>query len=287
MNFDPQRLKNVQSFQILIKQIVSEVLGGRHNSSLLGANIEFAQYREYQAGDDIRSLDWKLAARSNRYYIKQSEETKQHHFHFILDASASMNYEEDGIKKLDCANMLIGALAYIAEKQGDTYSLLSLNDVQQVFLAKKNRRNKLSLLLHQLITTKAEGKFPTSIQHQLNSSEEKRTIIFISDLLEHNTEIVSYLKTLRNKNTEFWVLFLQSDKERTLDFEEGLIEFEDLETNQKVKVNPKQAQEAYQANLQAVLDQFKKEIMFPLCSFHRINFVKSMGSLLRQLLNKK
>src|SRR5205085_10564008 len=105
-------------------------MSGSNRSQSIGIGYEFSQYRSYEPGDDLRLLDWKMYARSERYYIKQSEVETNITVKFILDASKSMGYKEDGLSKLAYGKVMTAALGYLARKQSDTYGLYTINNKQ-------------------------------------------------------------------------------------------------------------------------------------------------------------
>src|ERR1044071_4580970 len=121
----PELLNTVNGLELVARIIVEGFMSGSNRSQSIGIGYEFSQYRSYEPGDDLRLLDWKMYARSERYYIKQSEVETNITVKFILDASKSMEYREGGLNKLLFAKVMAAALAYLARKQSDTYGLLT------------------------------------------------------------------------------------------------------------------------------------------------------------------
>src|SRR3954467_11664970 len=124
----PETLNTVNGLELVARIIVEGFMSGSNKSQSVGAGQEFSQYRSYQPGDDLRQLDWKMFARSERYYIKQAEIETNITVKFMLDASQSMAYTEEGISKLQYAKIMTAALAYLARKQSDTFGLYAVND---------------------------------------------------------------------------------------------------------------------------------------------------------------
>src|SRR6185295_1765933 len=112
----PEVLNTVNGLELVARIIVEGFMSGSNKSQSMGAGQEFSQYRSYEPGDDLRQLDWKMYARSERYFIKQAEIETNITVKFMLDASNSMSYQEDDISKLQYAKVLIAALAFLARK---------------------------------------------------------------------------------------------------------------------------------------------------------------------------
>ena len=168
----------VRNLQLLAKAVVKSYKNGHQHSKMLGKGMEFSQYRSYQAGDDLRLLDWKLAARSQRFYVKQTETTKNMRVRFVLDASNSMNYAENEVSKFSYARFLIAILAYLAHQQGDEISILAYNseNFSQVFL--KNQQQHLEKLFHFLEKIEAKGSWKNDekLKYFFSQKTEKKQI---------------------------------------------------------------------------------------------------------------
>jgi len=115
----PELIKTVSGLSLISRVLVDGYLSGLNHSRQVGSGMEFNQFRNYEPGDDLRLLDWKMLARSGRYYIKQSEVESNISIKFILDASRSMLHKEDELSKMDYARVLIASLGYLSQKQGD------------------------------------------------------------------------------------------------------------------------------------------------------------------------
>src|SRR6187455_3206719 len=124
----PEILNSINGLELIARVIVEGFMSGSNKSQSVGAGQEFSQYRSYQPGDDLRQLDWKMFARSERYYIKEAEIETNITVKFMLDASRSMAYAEQGLSKLQYAKVLTSALAYLARKQSDTFGLYTVNE---------------------------------------------------------------------------------------------------------------------------------------------------------------
>ena len=127
---DPKVLARIGNLELLAKTVVDGFINGLHRSPYFGASVDFAEHRGYMPGDDIRRVDWKLYARTDRYYLKEYEADTNTNFSVILDISRSMNFESKGIKKLDYGKYLCACLAYFAQKQRDRIGCITFdNDI--------------------------------------------------------------------------------------------------------------------------------------------------------------
>ena len=124
----PEVLNTVNGLELVARIIVEGFMSGSNKSQAIGYGQEFSQYRNYEPGDDLRQLDWKMYARSERYFIKQAEIETNITVKFIIDASNSMSYSEQQVSKLMYAKMISAALAYVARKQGDKFGLYTVNN---------------------------------------------------------------------------------------------------------------------------------------------------------------
>src|SRR5438874_2205124 len=120
---DPKILMSIKDLALAAKTTVDGFMAGIHNSNVKGVGMEFSQYRSYQAGDDLRRLDWKMFARSDRYYIRESEIETSISVRFLIDASASMNHTDEGFTKIEYARYLAASLAWLASMQSDSIGL--------------------------------------------------------------------------------------------------------------------------------------------------------------------
>ncbi|MDZ7648647.1 MAG: DUF58 domain-containing protein [Cytophagales bacterium] len=154
---NPSVLHTVSGLELVARIIVEGFMSGSNKSQSVGVGQEFSQYRNYQPGDDLRQLDWKMFARTERYYIKEAEIETNITVKFMLDASHSMAYTEDGVSKMQYAKVMIAALAYLARKQSDTFGLFAVNDQQIKSVLPRFEQQQFLRFLTELIHVKSEG----------------------------------------------------------------------------------------------------------------------------------
>jgi len=251
----PEVLSTVSGLELIAKIIVDGYLSGQNQSNRLGAGMEFSQYRSYQPGDDLRLLDWKMLARSGKYFIKEAEIETNISVRFILDLSASMLYEEENISKLDYAKVLVSSLGFLSQRQGDAISLFGLNNNEMVGLSSRMDKQHFHRFLNQLVDMKGGGTWPAERlkTESLHDRRHKEMIIFVTDLYENKRELLDFIGRLKTIRNEVMVLNVTGRKEVELDFN-GVVTFQDLETHAKIKVDATKARNSYK---QALNDRMK------------------------------
>jgi uncharacterized protein (DUF58 family) len=270
--------------ELIARVIVEGFMSGSNKSQSVGAGQEFSQYRSYQPGDDLRQLDWKMFARSERYYIKEAEIETNITVKFMLDASRSMAYEENGITKLQYAKVMMAALAYLARKQGDTFGLFTVNDHQIKSVLPRFEQQQFIRFLTELVRVKGEGKWEKSNSiEQLFDHHGKEMIVFITDLYDDGKDIQHFVSRLKTKRNEVIVFHLMGQYETQLDFE-GSFTFEDLETGIKTKVDTRTEQVGYKNRVQEWLDQSRAWMLERQINYGLVQMNEPVEEVLRNFL---
>lgn len=282
---DPKVLMAIKDLSLSAKRTVDGFQSGLHKSRVKGTGMEFSQYRSYQPGDDLRSLDWKLFARSDRYYIRESEVETSIAIRLLIDNSNSMNHEDHGFTKLEFAKYLAASLAYLAHKQGDAVGLCRFENNKLAVLPARRDLPHLQRLLHELENMHAGGAFTTQQAYQpfLLGNQKRELIIFVTDLYQQHDEIMKMLELLASLRHEVLVLHLMAENELTLDYE-GDNSFEDLETGQIVSVNPANARKTYQQNLDDYLKRMRTSLLDKSIYYRMVNTSEPVDTVLRDFL---
>ncbi len=280
----PEILNTVNGLELVARIVVEGFMSGSNKSQAIGVGQEFSQYKNYQAGDDLRQLDWKTFARTERYYIKQSEIETSITVKFIIDASLSMTYAEQNTSKLQYAKIMTAALAFLARKQSDTIGLAVVNEAMIQILQPRFEQPQFIRFLHQLINIKAAGKWNQSAQvDQLFDHHGKELIIFITDLYDENADVLEFIQRLKTSRNEVIVFHLIGAKERQLNYE-GSFTFEDIETKKRTKVNTQEQKEAYTAKMENWLSQSKTWMLEKQISYYATNMADPIETVLRNFL---
>ena len=261
---------------------------GANQSPKPGVGLEFNQYRSYQPGDDLRLVDWKMYARSDRYYVREADIETSITVRFILDASASMAHEDSGLTKFDYARFLVAALGYLAHTQGEAIGLEIVSDSAALHLPPKRDHQQLHRFLHDLERVHPQGVWPDwkKLEGIFTATQKREMIVFVSDLHEQRDEIfaaLSKLSALRNE-----VLFFHLLGRNEIDFNyEGFLTFEDLESGQTLQVDTARARTAYLDNMQQKLRCLKQALHDENISYTLFTLDQPLDFALRQYLTQR
>lgn len=285
---DPKILMAIKDLSLSAKMTIDGFMNGINKSTVKGAGLEFSQYRSYQPGDDLRSLDWKMFARSDRYYIRESEVETNISLRILIDASASMNHSDGDFSKIDYARYLTASLAYLASLQGDAVGLYVLKSEGIYAMAAKQDYQHLARLFYQLEQIKAEGHFTKPIHYtELFASTQKRELlIFVTDLYQTNDEIVKLLDTLGTLRHEIVVFHVLARNELELDFE-GYSTFEDLETGETIQIDQEKARQHYKSKLATYLAETRAKMLDRRIFYRTISTHEPLDEALRDFLKQR
>jgi uncharacterized protein (DUF58 family) len=280
----PSLLNSINGLELIARVIVEGFMSGSNKSQSVGAGQEFSQYRSYQPGDDLRQLDWKMFARSERYYIKEAEIETNITVKFMLDASRSMAYEEEGISKFQYAKVLMAALAFLARKQGDTFGLFVVNDQQIQSILPRFEQQQFIRFLTALVSAKSEGVWEKSkgIEH-LFDHHGKEMIIFITDLYDDGNDIQQFISRLKTKRNEVIVFHLMGSHETQFDFD-GSFTFEDLETGVRTKADSRVQQADYRERMQTWLTHSRSWMLEKQINYQLVQLNEPVEEVLRNFL---
>jgi len=284
----PEVLQSVEGLEFISRVIVDNYLSGINDSSQLGSGLEFSQYRSYEPGDDIRLLDWKMLARSDRYYIKQSEVESNIQVRFILDSTKSLLHQEDDLTKMDFVRLIVSALAYLSNKQGDFISIYALNEKQSQTLDPRNGKRHFLRFLNTLVNVKNQGRWKTKAQNiqGFNYQAGKELIVFFTDLYEEENELSDFIKSIKTSRNEVIVFQVVSKKERTLDYN-GAFTFEDLETKEKRVIETKSVKEAYLTAFENRIRNFEQQFLDMGISYEVYHTEEPVADVLTTFLKKR
>jgi uncharacterized protein (DUF58 family) len=284
----PELLFALRNLPLAARQAAEGFLAGAHASRRHGAGMEFSQYRPYQPGDDLRRLDWRLAARSDRYYLRESEVDTSLTVNLVLDASASMNHRDDNaLTKLDYARLLLAALAYLAQKQGDAVGLSTLSATGLQHLPARADTRQLPRLYHALEAVAATGTFPeAAVLAPLTARRQRALTVCVSDLYEETDELTRLLGRLRATSGDVLLLHLVASNELNFSYK-GPVTFRDLETGQTVQVDADQQRASYQTQLQAWLRDTAQRARRQGLDYHLVNIAEPLDGALREFLKRR
>lgn len=284
----PEIINTVSGLSLIARIVVDGYLSGLQRSRSVGAGMEFSQYRAYNPGDDLRLMDWKMLARSGRYYLKQSEIESQVTVQFIVDASASMKFKEKDLSKFEFARVLVASLAYLAQNQGDSVGLFALNENDILTVYPKADKKQYNRLLLELLNITSSGKWPEKLvsASKLASRGGKELIFFITDMYEVDSEISTFIKNIKSPRNEVVLLQIMGSSEMDFGFK-GDVTFEDLESGLKVKVNTAKAKALYLEKMNKRITEIKNEMLSKEIDYHVIRMDTHLGEVLHLFLKER
>jgi uncharacterized protein (DUF58 family) len=291
---DPITLSRVKDLPLIAKRVARGFLHGCHASQQRGSGVEFNQYRSYEPGDALAQIDWKLFARSDKYFVREAERESDINVWLVLDASASMQQISEktakagGWNKLQYAKSLLATIAYLAQQQGDAVGLLGLSTQHIEYMPPLTGQKHWQRMLVNLQRIKTGGEFPEvdTIQSHLNSIRRHGLVFVVSDFYQHNNELMDLLSHLTNSRTDVVAVQLETDDEINFPYR-GQIRFQDLETQQQVRVSAHQAKQAYLEARQGYLEQLQQELAKRQVQLLRANIDQPLDQTLYDFLSAR
>ncbi len=281
------QLAAVRDLALVARTLVDGTMFGVHQGKQLGAGLEFSQYRAYQPGDDPRRVDWKLVARAERYFVRESETETSVTIRVVLDASRSMAHEEDGVSKWAYARMLAAALLTVCARQGDAGGLVLATDTPGPEVIPPSRESRhLQRTLHVLENAVPTGGFPAWRTLEPHLVGARGITIVLSDLHERADEIRGVARKLSALGHDLIVLRILGAKESALGWQ-GPTTFEDLETGERVELDPAAARAAYAARLAAETRALRDAIEGPSAWFGVATTDEPPADALRRILRAR
>lgn len=263
VTIDPAAIMRIENLQLRAKVVVDGFYSGLHRSPLHGASVEFSEYRDYSPGDDPRSLDWKLFARSDRYFIKKFEEETNRHCHLIVDQSRSMGFGSIEYSKMEYARTMAATLAYFLTLQRDQVGLMTVNETITERIPPGNQTGHLRRLLAAL-AREVEGNTTNLLLplEQVAALTSRRGMaILISDCLTEVDSISRGLQLLRSRGHEVAVLQVLDPAEQVFAMGEPTTVV-DMESGTRMHIDPATASsdyhEAFSRHQQSLRDACEK-----------------------------
>ena len=265
--YEPDILSQISSLKIQAVNLVDGLLSGQHRSRHKGSSVEFAEYKDYTPGDDIRHIDWKVVGKTDKYHVKQFEQSTNLKSTILLDASGSMRYENpsgnrQGLKKLDYARTLAAALSYLLLKQFDAVGLTLFNEKLTQHLPPRSKPSHFQQIIHCLESAEFNGvtHFQKVVEDLVGRISGRGMLILISDLLSKDDDIYKTLKLIRSRGLEVMLFHILDPDEVNLPFDGDVI-FESLEDDPEIGLDPVDIREKYQNLIREQIEFYKKNCL--------------------------
>lgn len=285
---DPAALMQIKALELRAKGVVEGFFSGLHRSPYHGFSVEFTEYRQYVPGDDPRYLDWRLFARSDRYYVKRFEDETNLRCVLLVDSSRSMTFGSLEYNKFDYARTLAATLAYFLNMQRDAVGLVRFDAAIEEFIPARYRTGHLRRLMLAL-ERPASGR-STSLAHPLDQVAEqvrkRGLLVLISDLLAPLDELETKLAYFRARRHEVIVFQILDPAELTLDFADAAL-FYDAESGREIYVDPDAARAEYIKRLTAHLDTVQAACAKLGIDLHRLTTQTPLETVLGDFLRSR
>ena len=309
---EPSVIAKLSNIELKAKFVVQGFMAGLHKSPYHGFSVEFTEHRQYTQGDDLRYLDWKVFARTGRYYIKQFEEETNLKAYIILDISRSMSYKSgneekreskfnsfrkknvsmkprgNSISKIEYSSYLAASLAYLMMIQRDAVSLITYDTKVRTFLPPRSTQSNLKQILKELSNIEPTGE--TGTAESLNSIAEKikrrGLIILISDLLDDQDKVINAMKHFRYNKNEV-ILFQVLDPVEKSFLEGNSVILVDMETGEEMFSQPHSMQNYYKDAMEKFIERYKNECIKNNIDYELITTDTPFDISLLKYLNKR
>jgi len=287
----PSELAALGGLELLARSVVKGFLMGLHRSPHRGFSAEFAELRAYRPGDDLRHIDWRMYARSDRYYVKQFEEETNLRAYLLLDVSASMEWSSDPPDlptKLWYGRLLTAALALLLLRQGDRAGLAVFDDRVRDWVPDRGGKRQWGELVRRLLDARSRGGTdPTeALRTAALRLGQRGLVVLISDLLTEPEATLRALGYLRHRGHEVLVLHLLDPGERRLPGS-GEVLLRDPETEEEIRVDVTELQRDYGDAVERALEEWRRQLSPRGIEYHVVDTSAPLGHALRAVLNKR
>ena len=282
---NPSVLAEISGLELVAKTVVDGFIAGLHKSPDFGFSQEFAEYRMYTPGDDLRHVDWNVYARTDRIYLKRFRGETNTLLTLLLDASASMAFTSHQITKLDYARYLTASLAYLANQQRDAGGLIVFDDEIREYVRPSSRQGQLHRILHAIEHAEpgARTDFAKPFVHFQQFLFRRGIVVVISDFYEDPVKIIQTIEPLRFRGNEV-VLFHLLDPEEVRPKLKGPALLLDMETEDAMEVSPDYVNREYREKIDAHIESLRSEAKKAGVDYFLVQTDRPLDAALREYL---
>ncbi|HTR48151.1 MAG TPA: DUF58 domain-containing protein [Verrucomicrobiae bacterium] len=256
---DPAVLARISGLDLVARTVVDGFVAGLHRSPDFGFSQEFAEYRAYSPGDDLRHVDWNVFARTERAYLKRYRGETNSLLTVLLDASNSMNYTSHSVSKMDYARFIAASLFYLAiQNQRDAAGLIVFDDEVRNYVRPSTRQGQLARLMSglELAEPRARTDFRKPMNHFQEFLRRRGLVVVLSDFFESPEQVIRTIEPLRFHGNEVVLFHVLDPREIRPELSEPAI-LVDLETKERLEVTPEYAQRDYREKMAAHLEDLR------------------------------
>jgi len=273
---EPQALARMENLSVVARGVVEGFISGLHSSPYKGFSAEFAEHREYTAGDDPRHLDYRMLGRTDRLYVKQYEEETNMRVQILLDGSGSMGYSHEGrLSKLEYGSYLTAILAYLMTRQQDSVGLTTFDTQIRLDMPARSSPRHFNEMMQQLEAVRPGGEtdIAETLHRLANRFKRRCLIVLLSDLYDEPEEVIRALHHFRHRRHEVIVFHVLDKAEIEFPFRD-VIAFHDLETGERIQVDPAYVRQPYLEQIRAFIDGYRRA-----CAEAQIDYVATDTSV--------
>lgn len=253
---DPAVLARIGNLELVAHTVVDGVINGLHRSPFFGTSVDFAEHRGYVPGDDVRRVDWRVFARTDRFFVKEFEADSNANFSVLLDISTSMRFGAK-ISKLDYGRMLAACLTYLVHRQRDRVGLVTFDEDVVEYVPPSAKH--LNVVLHALDRVKAvrRGRLGPPLTKVAEQFGRRGLVVLVSDLYEDPETVMEALGPIRHRGNDVSIFHLLDPAEIEFTFTDASA-FEDVETGEQLPIVPERVAEEYRALVRAHTEELAK-----------------------------
>jgi len=284
---DPNVLTAISGLELIAKTVVDGFVAGLHRSPDFGFSQEFAEYRAYTPGDDLRHVDWNVFARTERTYLKRYRGETNSLLTVLLDASQSMEYASHGVSKLDYARYIAASLFYLAiHNQRDAAGLIVFDDEVRNYIRPSTRQAQLARLMNGLEQAEPHARtdFSKPMSHFQEFLKRRGLVVIVSDFFESPERIVRTIEPLRFHGNEVILFHVLDPQEIAPSFADAAV-LVDLETSQHMEVTPDYARREYRGKMNAHLADLRSRSRGAGLDYFLLSTERPLDAALREYLN--
>jgi uncharacterized protein (DUF58 family) len=286
--FDPDGLSRLGNLELVARQVVEGFLTGRHRSPYHGFSVEYLDHRPYVPGDELRSLDWKILARTDKYHVKLFQDETNLRATILLDCSKSMAFQSSKLSKLQWGSYLAAALAHLLLRQNDAVGLVLFDNTVRTYLPPKARLTQFRRVLDLLEPEPAANDTDVgTVLHDIAERVRKRgLVVVISDLIDDVEKVASGLQHFRHSGHEVLVIHVMDDAELTFPYDRQT-RFKDMEGTGQVVANAKSVRMQYLTRMRQFLEGMKAACFERDISYQLANTNEGYDHFLAAYLEKR
>ena len=283
---DPATLASISSLDLVAKTVVDGFVGGLHRSTDFAFSQEFAEYRAYAEGDDLRHVDWNVFARTDKCFLKRYRGETNSQLLILLDTSASMSYGSQPVTKLDYAQFLAASLCYLANGQRDAAGLIIFDEDVNNYVAPSTRQGQLFRLLHAIekVVPGTHTDFTKPFVHFQNFLHRRGIVVVISDFYEQPGVIVKTVEPLRYRGNEIILFHLLDPQEIQPKFREPVLLVDMEHSAQAMEVSPEYARHEYRRKIDSHIETLRSKTRAAGMDYFLMNTARPLDEGLREYL---